>query len=539
MDPTKYKWPFTIGADPEFTVISGTRPINAKEIFSTFFKESKETRQNGNIMGFTSEGGDIGWDGHNATGELRPKPGTPEEVVANMKKLFKVVQEKIPFIDLSTLTIAASTGGHIHLSIPQEINDHYLKKDDKWNAIERAIGTFNMMLMMSDNDLSRDLRRRGGSYGDILDFRVDHRFSHPDGHDGYVLEVRGPTAEWITSEKIALGALTYMAIAWDSIIKNDLHKIAPILFRSKTQARDTVEPLFNNFANMQKLYLDKMRPFIRSHPAYKEHKNELELIMSPQRTIEEKKKFHFSVNEGWGFTLGSKSIATNKFLNEEDIEEKTSKFPEKVIRNISTFAWNEDLHVEQFATALSKRCIALGWKPNHEYFLFGVKKGLDALIMRDETGNFVTGQEIVKNKEDYKILKNKFDRIGVKADPVYGRFINPRTGKLSNGEDVKRVMIGIPYAMRKNGDVKPLIRLVLKFEKNPKIFIPLVHANLPEGTSQLKESIQKEEEMERGIERAESNGEFPREVNPEFVEDLPQRHVGVGVTDGSSRSSSL
>ena len=513
-----YEFPFKVGADPEFTVVSGSRPMSAIEIFTTFFKGEAKTP-----AGFAFPGGDIGWDGHNATGELRPDPGTPREVVANMKALFKQAADKIPFVDMSTLTIAASAGGHIHLAIPEDFNQMWRNRTEKWAAIERAVGTFIILIMMGENKLSSQLRKgfQSGHYGELFDFRIDTpRFKFPSGADGFTLEVRAPGAEWVTTEKIALGTLAYMAICWDSILKGNLKPVGPVLFRSQKQAKEYLPFLLDNYVNIQKSYLDKIRPFVRAHPAYPEYKAELELIMSPSRVMEEKVKAHYSINEGWGFTQGSAKIPTTFFFKDEEIEEKTSKFPEAVIRNMSQFAWNEDLNVEQFATALSKRCIALGWKPQHEYYLFGLKKGLNALVMRDENGLFIAGHEIITTIEDFSLLSSKFDRIGNKSEavPMYGRVLNARTGKLISSKDNRRVMIGLPYEMRRKGDIKPLIRLVLKFEKSPKTFIPLDSATLSLGPSPLLESMKKEEEMEVGLERAESRADNPRQLSNDAVQ---------------------
>lgn len=529
--PKPYVFPFTMGADPEFTVVSGRRPMNAQDMFQTFFKGMQEGDH-----GYVVPGGNIGWDNHAATGELRPNPGTPRDVANNLKLMFAEAIKRMPFVDLTTLTISASTGGHIHLSIPDNLMRDLTNASPKWHAIERAVGTFLLMIMMGENSLSREMRRKfqNGNYGDLLDFRTDVKFTHPNGNPGYTLEVRGPTAEWITSEKIAIGTLAYMAIAWDYIITDKLKPIASVIFRSKLQAKDTVLPLMNNFANMQKMYLNKIKPFVRQHPAYKEYKNELELIMSPERTIQEKKRVHYSINEGWGLSSESKHIPTNRFLNEEAIEEATSKFPEGILRNMSQFAWNSDLHVEQFATALSKRCIALGWKPSHEYFLFGMKKGIDALIMRDEDGQFVAGEEVIKTQEDLKVMNKKFTRLNPKAAAIYGRILNHRTGEPMNDRDNHRVMIGIPYTMRQKGNVNPLIRLVVRFEKNPKAFSALVPEKLSETGGALKKIIEEEDIIEQGVQRAEQRGEAQRNLPAELQEEFEAEFRGEVGTDWSN-----
>jgi len=521
VEKKSYQFPFTLGADPEFTVVSGTRPVNAREILKTFIKGFPETP-----VGFTLPGGEVGWDGHNATGELRPSPGNPREVTANFKAMLTEVQKLMPFVDLTTLTIASATGGHIHLSVPEDMNRHLETDSTKWRAIKRALASFILAIMLSENHLSRKLRLSGGSYGSILDFRTDQRFTHPSGAPGYTLEVRSANAEWITTEKVCLGTLAYAAIVWDSIIRHErgeksiLKPVADILFPSDKAAREGIEPVLANMVNLQKLYLNKIKPFIRSHAAYPEYKDAIELVLNPERAKEVKKAAHYSVTEGWKLTRDIRSIKSSDFTKEDKIEDLSSRFPENVIRNLSQFAWNDDVNVQAFATALGKRSVALGWKPSHEYFLFGLKKGIDALVLRDEAGEFLAGSEIMKTKKDYDVIKKKFERLEPKAAPAYGRFIHPRTGELMSESEMKRVMIGIPYEVRQKMDFKSLIRLVLKYEKNPKALPLISRDTLADGESQVDIALKKGEAEEQGFDRAIQSGDKPRELKHDVLAEV-------------------
>lgn len=502
-----YDFGFTLGADPEFTIISGTRPMHAMETFKTFFHDMKS-----DDVGYNFNSGNIGWDGHKQTGELRPKPGRPEDVTKNIKALFEETAKRMPFLDFTTLTVAGPTGGHIHLAVPEEFNHLLENNSPKWQGMQRALASFLILIMMGENRLSREMRKRGGKYGAFMDFRYDRKFTHPSGAPGYTLEVRGPTAEWLTSEKIALGTVAFLAIAWDSILKGKLKPIAEIIFSSKAQAEEVIAPLLADYANLQRLYLNKIRPFIRNHEAYNQYKDVLELVLDPARVQETKKKHHYSIMEGWGLVTDPKKITLSDFTNQDKIEQATAAFPESVIRNLSQFAWNDDLNVQAFATDLGKRCIALGFKPQHEYFLFGLKKNFNEIVVRDELGQFVAGTKIMESKEDYEVMRKKFERLAPKAKPAYGRFLHPRSGELISDSELRRVMVGIPYDMRVRMDTKPLLKLILKLEKNPKEFPPLDINTLPEGPSKLKAALEHEEAVENGLKKAFEGADRPQEI---------------------------
>ena len=89
-----------VGADPEFEVRTDT----------------------GNVVGaysyFSGSTSQVGLDGASSTGELRPRPGSPERVTSNIRKLITKVKNQLP----SNYNIGSGAGnryplgGHIHIS---------------------------------------------------------------------------------------------------------------------------------------------------------------------------------------------------------------------------------------------------------------------------------------------------------------------------------------------------------------------------------------------------------------------------------------
>lgn len=97
------KWKVVIGSDPEFEEIKsfkGYSPI------PTTIEGEEDT--------------EIGRDGAGSQIEIRPKPGTVKELIANIKKLILQINRPI-----SVKGDRFPLGCHIHFSIPQELNNSY------------------------------------------------------------------------------------------------------------------------------------------------------------------------------------------------------------------------------------------------------------------------------------------------------------------------------------------------------------------------------------------------------------------------------
>ena len=88
---SKKEFPFKLGADPEFSIMLKDNRIPADRILNILFKDLESTGSGFKIK----KAGEIGWDGHSLTGEIRPAPAnTPRQLVENIRQLFTAMNEK-------------------------------------------------------------------------------------------------------------------------------------------------------------------------------------------------------------------------------------------------------------------------------------------------------------------------------------------------------------------------------------------------------------------------------------------------------------
>lgn len=127
----------TVGCDPEFLVLdqSGTRT-------------QRFTISNSDMHG------SIGSDHGSRVGELRPKPGTPKQVVENIKAQIQWIRDNHP----SLVMIAGggegfsdSIGGHIHIG-GVRLTNHY-SSFTRWNARRRGIREIQLDTINPDHKL--------------------------------------------------------------------------------------------------------------------------------------------------------------------------------------------------------------------------------------------------------------------------------------------------------------------------------------------------------------------------------------------------
>ena len=96
----------TIGCDPELEVTKNSRVVRADT--------------NLGIRDYTST--EIGCDGASAQLEFRPKPGTPQQVVKNIRHLVKKFASNYENLDLTDEGAKYPLGGHIHIGIGRRID---------------------------------------------------------------------------------------------------------------------------------------------------------------------------------------------------------------------------------------------------------------------------------------------------------------------------------------------------------------------------------------------------------------------------------
>lgn len=127
----------TVGCDPEFLVLdaSGTHTQN--------FTAS-----------FTDVHGGIGSDHGHRVGELRPSPGTPRQVVENIKAQIQWIRDNNPNIVIIAgggEGFSDSIGGHIHIGGVQ-LTNHY-SSFTRWNARRRGIREIQLDTINPDHKL--------------------------------------------------------------------------------------------------------------------------------------------------------------------------------------------------------------------------------------------------------------------------------------------------------------------------------------------------------------------------------------------------
>jgi hypothetical protein len=148
--PTK-EFPFLIGSDPEFSVLFQNKRILARQILRKVVK-NVEWRD----MGFrTAEmKGEVGWDGCDATGELRPDPSnTVDGCVENMRSMLKETHKHLNAFSLSTLSTFAPIGGHLHLDIPRDWQSETIIRQN----VNKLL-SYYLPVTLNENPISRVIR---------------------------------------------------------------------------------------------------------------------------------------------------------------------------------------------------------------------------------------------------------------------------------------------------------------------------------------------------------------------------------------------
>ena len=245
MSKTKNKreFNFKIGADPEFSIILQNKRIEANRTITEILKTKKEFKalSNGFDLG---KHGNIGWDGAAQTGEIRPSAEySPDKVIKNLREIFNKFGKYMSIFELTTLSQFASIGGHIHFEASGKENTK------KQINIHTQMASFYLPILMSENKINLSLRLKQG-YGTLSDFKYNELLNTPvtvEGPEGYYLttkkvityEFRTPSAEWLTTPKIAQATLAYLAVIYNEIINNpkNIKNFQNILLKSKLKQR--------------------------------------------------------------------------------------------------------------------------------------------------------------------------------------------------------------------------------------------------------------------------------------------------------------
>lgn len=450
-------FPFKIGADPEFLLFYGDKHINAGQVIPKFM-DGKFTKTE---MGFNiGEHGNFGWDGSSPTGEIRPKESNDVDVLTNnIGELFKAAHNAMPLFDMSTLSIGRPAGGHFHVDVPREFTNN----ERLLTRIRKIVSVLLIPVIASEHKLSSMQRTKGSGYGNLTDIRV-----HTEG-SMMTYELRGPSSEWLVSEKICRSTVAYIGVIWNEILKNHAALAKnDIVFKNLPQAKAIQDMIIADYKPFANSLTDLIAREVKKFELYPQFKDEVDFILNPQAVQKEKEAVGWNINRGWN--LKGESKVTKRELNAKTkIKEKVKAMNIELLTGTFGISYNDDYNVALFANAISERIAALNWNLSNEYFLFGLKKGTNGFLVGPAM-QFIKNDAMplchlmpnnIAKADSVKAMRN----IATKVKNIAGSVvkISPQTGKAFAGVS-NTVLIGIPYDIRAEENIKPLIDIIYDIE---------------------------------------------------------------------------
>lgn len=468
MTKIKKQFEYKIGADPEFVLTMQGKKVDAKQTMELMLSNKKdlENIESGYKL---KEYGNIGWDGASSTGEVRPSAALdPRQVVGNLAALFKEFAKHIQICDMSTISEFSSVGGHIHLEIP---------KGEKWtnekkNLMHRRLASFYLPLLMAENKTNLNIRIKQ-NYGSIKDHRIESKFRYDDGTPGYTLEFRCPSAEWLTTPKIAGATLAYFSVVYHEIMKHpkSFSKINDIVYKND-KIGDALQTLaLMEYDALTQGILNKARKYIRTFEMYDVYKDEIEYIFNTKQVIKDKQNANFNIAKGWKLIEETTPKKSELMSSENKIKKIAEVKDFDTLKKVMNIQYNDDTNVGLFAENLKDRVAAFNWKLKNNYYIFGMRKGIEEITVRNANNTFITGEKQIETVYDDRTLRLLFDKMEQKFGSSgsdrfpRGTTIDFITGKTKDlGETT--LLIGLPYSMRINKNIKPFIQLIWAIENN-------------------------------------------------------------------------
>lgn len=463
-------FPFKLGADPEFTIMCGIKVASAARTMPLLLKNNKSAVLD--QMGYkVKEFGNIGWDGAEATGEVRPNPSNNiDELVTNLHGLFQATTKDINIFKLTTLSLRQPIGGHIHLEVSREISENSREID----KITRALSSFYLPLLLGENIISLNKRKMNNSYGSLNDHR----------ENGKTIEYRCPSAEWLTTPKITKATFAYFGVVYNEILKNPTDfckKYKDVMWHNKSQADALHQMILCNSAGMIKTLFNDINKHVKTFELYQDYKEEIQFITNPSAVIKEKKAADYDIITGWN--LKSKQPTKRSLTNQKQLDNKTKNINLEELNELIPIQHNGDMNTEVFANELKKRIITLNWTPKKKYFIFGLRQGINDYLIFDKSAQIYTGKQMIKTHEDAKMVNDLFDKLNSKFSTEIRT--TDQTDFLS-----QYILIGIPYDKRQKNDFKQFVEHIINIE-NGKLKGSKINANELSRTleNQNKEQI--------------------------------------------------
>ena len=462
---TKKKFNFKIGTDPEFVLTMQGRKVDARQTMQLMLNKKANLQEDNN--GYkVGEFGNIGWDGASSTGEIRPNADSdPQKIIDNIGGLFKAFTDHVKICDISTISEFSSIGGHIHLEVP---------KGERWstekkNTIHRRLASFYLPILISENKTNLNLRLKQG-YGSIKDQRVEEKFRYEDGMPGYTFEFRCPSAEWLTTPKIAKATLAYFGVVYHEILNNpkSFTKFNDIIYKSDKQG-DALQTLaIMEFDLLTNSLLNKAKKYIKTFEMYPEYKEEIDYIFNAKQVIKDKQKADYNIAQGWDLIKKTYPKKNEILSSKKKIQTIAKANDFDILKKVMNIHYNDDTNVAMFAENLKDRVAAFNWKLKNNYFIFGMRKGINQIMAKNLKHEYLIGKEIFKTVSDIEAVNKLFRKMNDKfennGDISRGATIDFTTGK---PKDIREssIVIGIPYDMRISEDIKPFIKLIWALEK--------------------------------------------------------------------------
>jgi hypothetical protein len=513
MPETKLR--FKLGSDPEFSFILQGRRVNACELLDANLLRKKGFYKKN--YGFDCEGGQIGWDGCNATAELRPKPSNSiNEIIKNIKSILVETHKYLPTFDMTVLSTFAPVGGHIHFEITRELHEN----PRKVQLVHKKLSSFYLPILISENKINLRLRsgdtmnnqNGSGFYGSLTDFHSDNQYQRPDGGYDFTYEFRTPSAEWLISEKICEATFAYLATVYNEILfrPENFKEYMDIVYKNNEQAIALHRLAVTNFVGITEGVFERIKKAVRTFELYPEFKEQIEYILNPKKVVSDKKAAGYNIVDGWNLPKAAniRKPKLKEIVNEKRFKEQAAKIDLDKQANLMNISYNDDINVNLFVHSLAERSAAFNWKLKNSYFLFGMKKGINQIIAFNQDYEILAGKEIIKTTSDASAMDHLMKRILKKFVGVKSKTIDPITGEL---EKTKSVVIGLPYELRINKKPKELIKLVYRLEEN-KIKPEKVESNLKNLHDDMFKSEQDKGEFHKyvyGIKKEDSKEEVP------------------------------
>ena len=453
-------FPFKLGSDPEFSFVIQGRRVRARDIMRLNLNRKKEFKADD--QGFKVEGhGNVGWDGCDSTAELRPKAeNDPKLIVEHIRGLITPVHERMPLFEMSTLSLQAPVGGHIHFQLDAETR----RSQQKVALIHKKIASFFLPIMMSENKINLRIRAKS-SYGSLTDFHGDNHFVTNNGDDEFTYEFRTPSAEWLTTPKICEATFAYLGTVYNEIINNpnNFKKYADVVYKNEEQAKALHQLAISDYIGITESIFNRIKKAVRTFATYNDYKDQIEYILNPKKVMEDKKKANYDMTIGWNLKAPVKAPTVKQLLSDKAFAKAASGINLDEMAPLINITYNDDTNVSLFTKELSEKSIAFNWKLKQNYFIFGLRKGVDKAIVFDQDKNILKGLEMIETTSDKTALEDMVKRMINKYNSQSGaKTIDPYTGEIKNNSFIA---VGLPYEERLAKNTKNFLHLIYQLEK--------------------------------------------------------------------------